>query len=293
MEKKPVRRRPPRSLQLKKPEEHSDEEKHAGASPHAPKAKPRNSPLIEKLQANLALTPTALLPPSKSPEVRLQPTSSSPSPTLGPPSPALCPPSPALGLPSPGLSPALLSEEEAPVSFEDPPEGSVLPSFNKDRARLSFRRRPPSRQHRKSCGEEGGAAGGRSSPCQLDSQRRNEGEEEAPEKTSRKMKRVRVRKTSGRNTDKRDSAERGDAAGTGTPDETQPGAAGNSEEREATAEEVKSPGNEASESEGEGLQVEPRPDDNIRANRKAGEETQPQEGKGISPDEDEPESTGD
>ena len=71
------------------------------------------------LQANLALSPTALLPSPKSPEVKLQPAPLSP--TASPCSP---------------LSPTLRtsrqsSEEEDPVSFNDPPEGTPLPSFNK------------------------------------------------------------------------------------------------------------------------------------------------------------------
>uniref|UniRef100_UPI003AAC92D7 uncharacterized protein n=1 Tax=Centroberyx gerrardi TaxID=166262 RepID=UPI003AAC92D7 len=56
------------------------------------------------------------------------------------------------------------SEEEGPASFEAPPtatEGSILPSINKGRARLSIRRRPPSRRNRKSSsGDEVGVATG-------------------------------------------------------------------------------------------------------------------------------------
>ncbi|KAJ8368608.1 hypothetical protein SKAU_G00086360 [Synaphobranchus kaupii] len=280
--KKPIRRRPPRTLQLntRKPEEQTDEEKPCISSSSAPKVRPRSSPLIEKLQANLALTPTALIPTPKSPEVNLPPTPFSPSPALSP----LAPPSPALSPPSP----ALVSEEEAPVSFEDPPEGTVLPSINKGRARLSVKRRPPTRQHRKSCGEEAGAAGGRSSPRQLDGQRQNEGGEEAVERTNRKSKRVRGRKSSGR-----DSGE----GGTGTPNEAQPGEDEDSEETAAVTQEVKPAGDEApAEPEGEGLPGKPCPEDRVRANRKEGVETRPQEEEGenaIGPDEDKLESTGD
>ncbi|XP_010772797.1 capZ-interacting protein, partial [Notothenia coriiceps] len=111
--------------------------------------KTKNSSIIEKLQANLALSPTALLPSPKSPEVRLQPTPLSP----------VVPYSP--------LTSHLSSEEEDPISFDSPPEGIPLPNFNKTRARLSFKRRPPTRQHRRSTGEEIGAIGGVQSPCEL------------------------------------------------------------------------------------------------------------------------------
>ncbi|XP_044077275.1 duboraya isoform X2 [Siniperca chuatsi] len=68
---KPVRRRPPRSLQLAKT--HGDEQEPPGVTSPLPAKAKRNSALIEKLQANLALSPTALLPSPKSPGFRLLP----------------------------------------------------------------------------------------------------------------------------------------------------------------------------------------------------------------------------
>ncbi|KAM7397435.1 hypothetical protein PAMA_005635 [Pampus argenteus] len=158
---KPVRRRPPRSLQLTKA--HGDDQEVTeppGVTSPLPGKVKRNSDFIEKLQANLVLSPTALLPSPKSPGFRLLP--------------------PAFTMPSPGSTPVTtvttsstvtptspvtispLTDNEGPTSFEDPPtaaEGSILPSINKGRARHSIRRRPPSRRHRKSStGEEVGVA---------------------------------------------------------------------------------------------------------------------------------------
>nr|XP_061790063.1 capZ-interacting protein-like isoform X2 [Nerophis lumbriciformis]XP_061790064.1 capZ-interacting protein-like isoform X2 [Nerophis lumbriciformis] len=96
------------------------------------------------VQANLALSPTALLPSPKS-AADVNPRPESPpydsSPAWGPLTPTLRPPLVAV-------------EEDKPVGFNSPPEGTPLPSFTKTRARLSFRRRPPTRQHRKSVGED-------------------------------------------------------------------------------------------------------------------------------------------
>lgn len=76
------------------------------------------------LQANLALSPTALLPSPKSPEVKLQP---APLPSTTP-----CSPLSPLTARSPTPQPSRLpSEEEDPVSFENPPDGTPLPSINK------------------------------------------------------------------------------------------------------------------------------------------------------------------
>ncbi|KAM6987001.1 duboraya [Aplochiton taeniatus] len=117
-----------------------------GATSHPAKAK-RNSALIEKLQANLAISPQSLLPSPKSPGLRLLP------PFFTPPSPSTTP-----------TSPLFKSEEETPATFETPAtetkaDGSLLPSINKSRARVSIRRRPPSRRYRKSSsGEEAGGA---------------------------------------------------------------------------------------------------------------------------------------
>ncbi|XP_070963181.1 capZ-interacting protein-like isoform X2 [Oncorhynchus clarkii lewisi] len=131
---------------------------------HPAKTK-RNSALIEKLQANLALSPCSLLPSPKSPGLRLLPPSFTPTSTCSPipPVTAVTPTSPVSRAPLPRS----LSEEETPATFEvpaTPTDGSLLPSINKGRARLSIRRRPPSRRHRKSSGEEGDGVTGEEMP---------------------------------------------------------------------------------------------------------------------------------
>ncbi|XP_071352552.1 capZ-interacting protein isoform X2 [Trachinotus anak] len=157
------RRRPPCSLKLQHQKDENEESDKTVVSPNPFKIKMKNSPIIEKLQANLALSPTALLPSPKSPEVKLQPAPLSPSTPCSPQSPL-----------SPTLRPSQLSsEEEDPVSFDSPPEGTPLPSINKTRVRLSFKRRPPTRQHRRSAGEEAGAFGSGLSTCELHSPKEN------------------------------------------------------------------------------------------------------------------------
>ncbi|XP_061659670.1 duboraya [Syngnathoides biaculeatus] len=150
---KPARRRPPCSLKLPKP--HGDEHERPTDVTSPVKTK-RNSALIEKLQANLALSPSALLPSPKSPGFRLLPHFSPPS------SPGPTTESPSSTVTPSNASTSLVTEEEGPVSFEAPPttdEGSLLLNVNKSRARHSLRRRPPSRRHRKSSsGEEVGVA---------------------------------------------------------------------------------------------------------------------------------------
>ncbi|XP_020488945.1 duboraya [Labrus bergylta] len=154
---KPVRRRPPRSLQIPKP--HEDNQEPEGVTSTLPVKVKRNSALIEKLQANLALSPTALLPSPKSPGFRLLPPSFPPqSPVSAPVTTVTTTPSTPTPLSPVATSP--LTEEEGPASFEAPPipeEGSILSNINKSRARHSTRRRPPSRRHRKtSSGDEVG-----------------------------------------------------------------------------------------------------------------------------------------
>lgn len=73
------------------------------------------------LQANLALSPTALLPASKNSEVKLQPAPLAPTTSCGPPSPTLQPPS-------------FSTEEEEPAVFDTPPVATPLPSINKVKA---------------------------------------------------------------------------------------------------------------------------------------------------------------
>ncbi|XP_051793325.1 duboraya isoform X3 [Acanthochromis polyacanthus] len=155
---KPVRRRPPRTLQLPKPDGDNQEPPSGVTSPLPAKAK-RNSALIEKLQANLVLSPSAHSP--KSPGFRLLP------PSFTPASPGSAPittvPVSSSATPTSPVTVAPVTKEEGPASFEAPPtasEGSILSSINKGRPRHSIRRRPPSRRHRKSsCGDDVGVAG--------------------------------------------------------------------------------------------------------------------------------------
>ncbi|KAM9319603.1 capZ-interacting protein [Gastrophryne carolinensis] len=135
---KPIRRKPPCSLPLPKPEATNNGDEKVSPHSQAPKIKVKSSPLIEKLQANLAFSPGALLPgvSPKSPGLKVMA-----SPFSSPPS------TPS----SPGVHPHHTSEsEESPVSFEQPPEGTPLPSYTKVRTRGSLKRRPPSRRFRKS-----------------------------------------------------------------------------------------------------------------------------------------------
>ncbi|XP_074078015.1 capZ-interacting protein isoform X2 [Macrotis lagotis] len=122
------------------------------SSPNAcqpPKGKMKSSPLIEKLQANLAFAPAALLPGAspKSPGLK-----AIVSPFNSPPSTPN----------SPGFRSRSTEPEEVPVSFDQPPEGSHLPCYNKVRTRGSIKRRPPSRRFRRSqsdCGVDLGDLG--------------------------------------------------------------------------------------------------------------------------------------
>ncbi|KAL2771347.1 capZ-interacting protein isoform 2 [Daubentonia madagascariensis] len=123
----------------------SAKEKSPPNASHPPKIKVKSSPLIEKLQANLTFDPVALLPGAspKSPGLKAMV-----SPFHSPPS------TPS----SPGMRSRLSEAEEVPVSFDQPPEGSHLPCYNKVRTRGSIKRRPPSRRFRRSqsdCGDLG------------------------------------------------------------------------------------------------------------------------------------------
>ncbi|XP_060800142.1 capZ-interacting protein isoform X1 [Neoarius graeffei] len=140
-ERKPVQRSPPCSVQLHDQMDcESDKEKPTITPQPPPKTKLKNSPLIEKLQANPILSPNILLNSAKSPEGKQQAV-------------PFCPISPQ----SLTLRPSQQQgANEVPISFEQPAEGTTLPSFNKSRVRLSFKRRPPTRQRRKSADEEGG-----------------------------------------------------------------------------------------------------------------------------------------
>ncbi|XP_036613370.1 capZ-interacting protein isoform X2 [Trichosurus vulpecula] len=127
----------------------SAKEKPSPNAGHPPKIKVKNSPLIEKLQANLAFDPAALLPGAspKSPGLK-----AIVSPFHSPPS------TPS----SPSVRSRSTEPEEVPVSFDQPPEGSHLPCYNKVRTRGSIKRRPPSRRFRRSqsdCGVDLGDLG--------------------------------------------------------------------------------------------------------------------------------------
>ncbi|XP_042636463.1 capZ-interacting protein [Orycteropus afer afer] len=145
---KPTRRKPPCSLPLFPPKAElgqNGEEKSPPNASHPPKIKVKSSPLIEKLQANLTFDPAALLPGAspKSPGLKAMV-----SPFHSPPS------TPS----SPGVKSRPSEPEEVPVSFDQPPEGSHLPCYNKVRTRGSIKRRPPSRRFRRSqsdCGDLG------------------------------------------------------------------------------------------------------------------------------------------
>ncbi|XP_066455466.1 capZ-interacting protein isoform X2 [Eleutherodactylus coqui] len=135
---KPTRRKPPCSLPLPKLEVNNNgDEKLSPPQSQVPKIKVKSSPLIEKLQANLAFAPASLLPgPSpKSPGLKTMA-----SPWSTPPS---TPSSPIV------QQPHSSNIEESPVSFEQPPDGAHLQG-HKIRTRGSIKRRPPSRKFRKS-----------------------------------------------------------------------------------------------------------------------------------------------
>nr|XP_034971332.1 capZ-interacting protein isoform X1 [Zootoca vivipara] len=140
---KPTRRKPPCSLPLHTNKAELGQNGELKPSPNAShplKVKVKSSPLIEKLQANLAFAPAALLPGAspKSPGLKVMV-------------------SPFNSPPSTPVSPKSQSSEadETPVSFDKPPEGTHLQFYNKVRTRGSIKRRPPSRRFRKSQSEYG------------------------------------------------------------------------------------------------------------------------------------------
>ncbi|NWU91564.1 CPZIP protein, partial [Upupa epops] len=142
---KPTRRKPPGSLPLyshKTETSDNDEQKRSPNTCPIPKVKVKSSPMIEKLQANLAFAPVALLPGAspKSPGVKVQA------------SPFSTPPSTPS---SPGVQSRPSDANETPVSFDQPPEGTQLQFYNKVRTRGSIKRRPPSRKFRRSLSEYG------------------------------------------------------------------------------------------------------------------------------------------
>ncbi|XP_077198366.1 capZ-interacting protein isoform X2 [Paroedura picta] len=139
---KPTRRKPPCSLPLHvnrtEPGLNGDLKPSPNTS-HPPKVKVKSSPMIEKLQANLAFAPASLLPGAspKSPGLK-----AIVSPFNSPPT---TPSSPQIQ--------SHANESEIPVSFDQPPEGTHLQFYNKVRTRGSMKRRPPSRRFRKSQSE--------------------------------------------------------------------------------------------------------------------------------------------
>ncbi|XP_054021888.1 capZ-interacting protein [Dryobates pubescens] len=142
---KPTRRKPPCSLPLyshKTETSDNDEQKRSPNACSFPKVKVKSSPMIEKLQANLAFAPAALLPgaspKSPGPKALVSPFSTPPS-------------TPS----SPGIQSQPSEVTETPVSFDQPPEGTQLQFYNKVRSRGSIKRRPPSRRFRRSLSEYG------------------------------------------------------------------------------------------------------------------------------------------
>ncbi|KAF1491330.1 CapZ-interacting protein, partial [Pygoscelis antarcticus] len=142
---KPTRRKPPCSLPLYSQKTETSDNGEQKRSPNAcpiPKVKVKSSPMIEKLQANLAFAPATLLPGAspKSPGLKalVSPFSTPPS-------------TPS----SPGIQSQPSEANETPVSFDQPPEGTQLQFYNKVRTRGSIKRRPPSRRFRRSLSEYG------------------------------------------------------------------------------------------------------------------------------------------
>uniref|UniRef100_A0A7N9DCU6 RCSD domain containing 1 n=1 Tax=Macaca fascicularis TaxID=9541 RepID=A0A7N9DCU6_MACFA len=122
-------------------------------------------------EANLTFDPAALLPGAspKSPGLKAMV-----SPFHSPPS------TPS----SPGVRSRPSEAEEVPVSFDQPPEGSHLPCYNKVRTRGSIKRRPPSRRFRRSqsdCGELGDFRAAESS--QENGAKEEDGDEVFPSKS--------------------------------------------------------------------------------------------------------------
>ncbi|XP_067896963.1 capZ-interacting protein-like isoform X2 [Heterodontus francisci] len=145
--KGPIRKKPPCFLPLcgmknnTEADHNADEKPSVNDSSRHPKLKLKtSSPLIEKLQANLLLSPTALLP-GIGPK---SPLKSSVSPFA----------SPASTPDSPGARSRSSESDGGPVTSDQPTEAEPLHSFHKSRARVSLKRRPPSRRFRRSVTED-------------------------------------------------------------------------------------------------------------------------------------------
>ncbi|CAL8348964.1 unnamed protein product, partial [Arctogadus glacialis] len=128
------RRKLPCALKLSSPrdEKGGESQKPVILLPKPFKVKIKNNSIIEKLQANLALSPSSLFPLPRTPEVKLRTACAPPSPAPVPCSPGTPRSSPAPPPPPPPhIRQSSKEEEEEAVCFESPPEGNPLPSFNK------------------------------------------------------------------------------------------------------------------------------------------------------------------
>ncbi|XP_069744638.1 capZ-interacting protein-like [Narcine bancroftii] len=152
--KGPIRRKPPCSLPLGginnnmkiATDNNGDEKPPVNEASRHPKLKLKiSSPHIEKLQASLLLSPTALMP-GVGPR---SPLKSSFSPFA---SPASTPES---------LGTCSLSSESngSLITVDQPRESEPLQSLHKNRARPSLKRRPPSRRFRRSASDDVGSTG--------------------------------------------------------------------------------------------------------------------------------------
>ncbi|XP_054830400.1 capZ-interacting protein [Eublepharis macularius] len=140
---KPARRKPPCSLPLHPHKTELGQNGELKPSPnasHPPRVKVKSSPMIEKLQANLAFAPASLLPGAspKSPGLKVMVSPFN---------------SPATTPSSTQIQSHANESKETPVGFDQPPEGTHLQFYNKVRTRGSIKRRPPSRRFRKSQSE--------------------------------------------------------------------------------------------------------------------------------------------
>ncbi|XP_072116361.1 capZ-interacting protein-like isoform X1 [Mobula birostris] len=163
----PTRKKPPCSLPLfgnnnvKTESDHNGNEKQpVNEACHHPKLKVKNSsPRIEKLQATLHLSPAALMP-GGGPKSPLKPSASPFA-------------SPASTPESPGTRSVSSESDGTPATADQPREAETLQSLHKNRARLSIKRRPPSRRFRRSVTDDVGNSGS-SETEQLDNSARQE-----------------------------------------------------------------------------------------------------------------------
>ncbi|XP_059824486.1 capZ-interacting protein-like isoform X2 [Hypanus sabinus] len=164
----PIRKKPPCSLPLfgnnnsvKTESDHNGNEKQpANEACHHPKLKLKiSSPHIEKLQAALLISPAALMP-GAGPKSPLKPSASPFA-------------SPASTPESPGARSVSSESDGTPATGDQPKEAETLQSLHKTRARLSIKRRPPSRRFRRSISDDVGNSGS-SETEQLDNSAKQE-----------------------------------------------------------------------------------------------------------------------